>query len=293
MSAVDYRLLCTATPAPNDYMELGTSSEALGVMGRGKMLGMFFSHRGDTTQQWELKGHARRAYWRWMASWARTLRKPSDLGFDDGNFDLPPLVVERHVISTARTGRGFFQFIKSRDGELAERRESVVPRCRKVAELVPDDRPCVVWCHLNPEGDLLEKLIPDAVQVAGRHSDAEKEERLQAFAEGQIRVLVTKPKIGGWGLNWQHCSDVICFPSYSYESFYQTIRRCWRFGQKRKVKVNIVLTEAQTPVMQSMIRKERQQASMFEGVVRAMAGEQNIKKVAVGTEMMRVPAWLA
>lgn len=294
MEQLDYRLLCTATPAPNDFMELGTSAEALGVMDRNRMLGMFFSHRGDKTQAWELKGHAKRAFWRWVASWARALRRPSDLGFEDGDYDLPPLSIQKHEIETARKGRGFFNYAVTREEQLAERRESLRGRCERAAELVPVGRPCVIWCHLNDEGDLLEKLIPDAVQVAGRHSDDEKEERLRAFGEGQIRVLVTKPKIGGWGLNWQHCSDVICFPTHSYESFYQTVRRCWRFGQKRKVVVNVVMTEAEAPVMKNMMRKERQAIDMFESIVREMRDYQAVvhNRGDGFNEELEVPAWL-
>jgi len=293
MSGLDYRLLCTATPAPNDFMELGTSSEALGVMERGRMLGTFFTHCGKSTQQWELKGHAQRAYWRWVAGWARALRKPSDLGFSDGDYNLPPLMIEKYLVPSARKGKGFFNFAKSRDEQLAERRDSIRSRCQKVAELVPDDRPCVIWCHLNPEGDLLEKMIPDAVQVAGRHSDEEKEERFRAFSDGQLRVLVTKPKIGGWGLNWQHCSDVICFPTNSYEAYYQTIRRCWRFGQKNPVKVNMVMTEAELPVLRNMMRKDRQAAEMFDGVVREMRDYQEARTVEDRKTMKaEVPAWL-
>ena len=295
MLVVEHALLATATPAPNDVMELGTSAEALGVMKRGQMLGTFFTHRGDSTQNWELKGHGKRAYWRWVASWARAIRKPSDLGFDDGEFDLPPLNVERHFAENNHgngNGKGFFSLNMTMNEWRADRKQSLQSRCEKVAELVPSDRPCVVWCHLNPEGDLLEKLIPGAVQVAGRHSDSLKEERLNAFSDGQIRVMITKPKIGGWGLNWQHCSDVICFPTYSYESYYQTVRRCWRFGQKNPVTVRIVATEAEMPVMKNMERKERQAEQMFAGIVAEMRGHQTKSTVIESKERMEVPGWV-
>lgn len=293
MRKVKYRLLCTATPAPNDYIELGTSSEALGVMKYQKMLGMFFSHSGKSTQSWELKGHAKSAYWQWVSGWARAIRRPSDFGFEDGEFELPPLEVKQHIIPSNYDGYGFFRFGNTLNEQRAEKRESIKDRCEKVAELVPNDRPVVVWCHYNAEGDLLEKIIPDAVQVAGKHSDEEKEERLFGFAEGKIRVLVTKPRIGGFGMNWQHCSDVVCFPSHSFEQYYQTVRRCWRFGQKNQVCINLVATEAERPVMANMLRKERQVSGMFAGIVREMSGYQigNGKK-KVDELSMEVPEWL-
>ncbi len=236
MRGIDYRLLATATPAPNDFMELGSSSESLGVMKRGQMLGMFFSHCGDSTQQWELKGHAKRAFWKWVATWARSIRKPSDFGYDDGDFTLLPMETKHHILPTVSKGRGLVYLARTLNEQRFEKRASLKIRCEKVASLVPDDRPSVVWCHYNPEGDLLEKLIPGAVQVAGRHKDEVKEERLVAFSKGEIKTLITKPKIGGWGLNWQHCSDVFCFPSHCYDEETELLtKRGWlRFGKVNK-----------------------------------------------------------
>lgn len=294
-SGIRYRLLGTATPAPNDFMELGTSSEALGEMGRNQMLGVFFSHSGESAQQWELKGHARTAYWRWVARWARAIRKPSDFGFDNGQFDLPPLEFEHHLVTNRNNGvcRGLVGLARTRDEQLKERRDSLESRCEKVAEMVPQDRPCVVWCQLNDEADLLERLISGAVQVAGSQPDEVKEDRLTAFSTGQIRVLVTKPRIAGWGLNWQHCADVFCFPDHSYEAFYQTIRRCWRFGQENPVKVNLVYTNAQRPVLQNMLRKERQVDAMFAGIIREMHEYQTeVVRLDGYNRETRVPAWL-
>lgn len=291
---VDYRGLATATPAPNDFMELGTSAEALGGMKRNQMLGMFFSHCGNNTQQWDLKGHARRAYWRWVAGWARAIRRPSDFGYDDGDFKLPPLNVKQYVIPSGHkgNGHGFFYFANTLNEQRAEKRVSLERRCEKAAELVPKDRPCVVWCDYNPEGDLLEKIIPDAVQVAGRHTDEQKEERLLGFSTGDIRVLVTKAKIGGWGMNWQHCSDVICFPSHSFESYYQLVRRCWRFGQRNPVTVNLVLTEAERPILKNMLRKERAAIQMFAGIIREMHDYQVSGSEDEGRLDVEVPEWL-
>ena len=293
MEKVKYRLLCTATPAPNDFIELGSSSEALGVMKYQKMLGMFFSHSGKMVQQWELKGHAKSAYWKWVSTWARAIRKPSDYGFDDSAFVLPPLHVVHNIVSSDYKGYGFFRLGNTLNEQRAEKRESIEVRCKKVAELVSDKKPVLIWCHYNAEGDLLEKLIPDVIQVAGRHSNEEKEQRLFDFSEGKIRVLITKPRIGGWGLNFQHCSNVICFPSHSFEAYYQTVRRCWRFGQKNSVRVDLVATESERPMMNNMLKKERRAREMFAGIIREMTDYQ-ISNHEEDANLLptEVPKWL-
>jgi len=228
-----YRLLCTATAAPNDYIELGTSSEALGYLGYTDMLGRFFVNDNRTIDTkgrwkghaaprqyrqpgWRFKGHAEEHYWRWVSSWARALRRPSDLGYDDSRFDLPPLIENEHLIE-ARTTRPGYLFELPALGlkeEREERRRTIGERCEKVAELVDDGEQALVWCHLNDEGNLLERLIPDAIQVAGADSDEVKEQRLIAFANGQERVLVIKPRIGAYGLNLQNCAHMTFFPSH-------------------------------------------------------------------------------
>lgn len=294
LSKVKYRLLASATPAPNDYMELGTSSEALGVMQREQMLGMFFTNGGEDTQQWMLKGHAKKRFWKWVCTWARACRKPSDLGFPDDGFVLPEMAVNKHVVTSGTRLDGFGLIPKKTlDEQRAERRATIKERCEKVAELVPKNDYCLIYCHLNPEGDLLERLIPGAVQVAGCNSDREKEERLTAFANGEIKVLVTKPKLGGWGLNLQVCNHIITFPSWSYESFYQLIRRCWRFGQKRKVTVDLVTTQAEMGVLNGMQRKERQMVEMFAGLVEAMSEYQTGVKVQQPKQKLILPSWLS
>ncbi len=289
---ISYRLFCTATPAPNDHMELGTSSEALGVMKRGQMLGMFFVNGGETTQQWILKGHAKKRFWQWMGTWARAIRMPSDLGYEDGEFILPKLIMKQHEVPSV-VHRGFLpQPAKTLNEQRAERKRTLKTRCEKVADIVPKDRPFVAWCHLNSEGDLLERLIPDAVQVAGRHSDELKEERLKAFADGQIRVLVTKPKIASFGLNWQHCSDMSFFPSHSHEQFYQSLRRCYRFQQKREVTCNIVTSQAESRVLANMMRKERQAVEMYKGIVREMGKVLGSGNGNGEMQKMELPSWL-
>ena len=292
LKTVKYRLLCTATPAPNDHMELGNSSEALGVMSRNQMLGMFFTNGGESTQQWELKGHARTRFWQWCSTWARAIRKPSDLGFDDRAFILPKLDVQQHVLPSKAKSGFFPEMAKTLEEQRQERKKTVKERCNKMASLVPKDEPIVIWCHLNSEADYLEKIIPDAVQVKGSDKDEVKEERLEAFSLGKIRILITKPKIASHGLNWQHCSKIIYLPSWSQEQYYQAIRRCWRFGQKKPVTCHLVYTEAESIVVDGMLRKERQAIQMYEGIVREMNFVQKHSDNNGGEECMKLPQWM-
>ena len=294
VQTIPYRYLGTATPAPNDFMELGTSSEILGNMTRGQMLSTFFVNGGETTQQWSLKGHAKRRFWEWVGTWARALRKPSDIGYSDKGFDLPELTTEHHAIKSGKESFGFFPDLnRTLDDQRAEDKRTVRERCEKAVSLVPKDRPCIVWCHYNQEGDLLQKMLSDSIQVAGKHDSEEKEEKLIGFSMGNHRVLVTKPKIAGFGLNWQHCSDVIYFPSHSHESYYQAIRRCWRFGQTKPVKVHLVYSEANKIIVDNMLRKERQSHEMYAGIVRSMKTSQlhqeAIKEIY---ETIQLPRWM-
>ena len=304
MRKVPYRLLQTATAAPNDYVELGTSSEALGYMGHMDMLNRFFKNDLNNSAQgrmraevikWRLKGHAEGPFWRWVCSWARAIRRPSDLGFDDAGFQLPPLNEVEHLVeaNTLADGKLFALPAQGLQEQREERRRTVNERCERVADLVnKTGQPALVWCHLNEEGDTLAKLIPDAVQVAGSDSDDRKEERLEAFAEGRARVLITKPKIGAWGLNFQHCNHVTFFPSHSFEQYYQAVRRCWRFGQKRAVKVDIVTTEGEKGVMRNLQRKADQADAMFSRLVSEMNNALAIERANLMTKPIKVPAWL-
>ena len=294
LSKINYRLLCTATPAPNDWIELGTSCEALGVMGRMQMLGMFFSNGGDDVQQWTLKPHAKRRYWQWVATWARAIQKPSDIGFSDDGYKLPPLKTIQHVVKNTKATEGFFTAqAKTLDEQRQERKDTIVQRCEKVREVLPKKGQSLVWCHYNQEGDLLEKMIPDSVQVAGCNSDDEKEERLNAFTTGEIKTLITKPKLGGLGMNWQNCSFMTFFPAHSFEQWYQCVRRCWRFGQQNPVTVAVVTSEAESRVIQNLDRKSRAAEEMFKGMVVAM-NEAIGNKKSKETEMksMELPSWL-
>ena len=179
------------------------------------------------------------------------------------------------------------------DEQRAEKRRTLVLRCEKVASLVPKDKSCLVWCHLNDEGDLLEKIIPDAVQVAGKDNDEFKENKLIDFSKGDVRVLITKPRIGGFGMNWQHCSEMTFFPSHSHEQFYQASRRCWRFGQKNEVNCYLVASNRESIVMHNMIRKERQSIEMYDGIIREMAEFQLSKKETKSRmKRMEIPKWL-
>ncbi len=311
---MSYRLLATATAAPNDYVELGTSSEALGYLGHMDMLGRFFvndqgnSVRGMRYQgfsaprkfigqsgQWRFKGHAEEPFWRWVASWARALRRPSDLGFSDDGFSLPPLRHRTHVVQSSTKPEGVLFDLPAvgiRE-EREELRRTIIERCETTAALVGHDDPAVVWCHLNEEGDRLARLIPDAVQVSGSDSVDAKEEAFHAFSKGQIRVLVTKPRIGAFGLNWQHVAHMTFFPSHSYEQYYQAVRRSWRFGQKRPVLVDIVTTEGGRNALENLQRKAAQADRMFDRLVAHMTDAMHIARSADGTATPEVPPWLA
>lgn len=290
---VKYILLATATPSPNDHMELGGSAEALGVMNRSQMLATFFTNGGDSTQKWELKGHARKRFWQWVSMWARALRRPSDLGFDDDGFILPTLTVNQHEVESKRATDGFWpKLAKTLDEQRKERKDTIQSRCEKVASLVTGKDYSVVWCHLNPEGDLLQKLIPGSVNVQGSDKDTVKEEKLTAFSNGEIKVLITKPRIGGFGLNWQHCNHMTFFPSHSHEMYYQAVRRCWRFGQKRKVTVDMVTSEAEKLVVSNMKRKEKQADDLFGSLIVEMNVFQNKPEVDIASMKVEVPSWL-
>lgn len=324
MSKMVHRLLATATAAPNDFYELGTSSEALGALGYSDMLSRFFNqtdnkgyrmneikllraakkpgnHYGKLAYrasqqiaQWKLKPHAEVPFWKWVCSWARACRMPSDLGFPDNGFILPELIQRDHVVIPAAPPEGmlFTPEVFGLNQERAERRRTMEERCGLVADLAKTGDHVFIGCHLNIEGDMIEKMIPGSVQVAGKHSDDEKEERLLAFAKGEIRVLVTKPKIAAWGMNYQHCNHIVTFASHSYEQFYQFIRRCYRFGQKRPVTVDVISTEGEQNVRDNMKRKADAASQMFTELVKYM----NDAMWLDGTKYelkVRVPGWLS
>lgn len=304
-SKLPYRLLTTATPAPNDYIELGTASECLGIMTQSDMLGFFFREtkdmrhtvfkEGDFWNQckWTFKPHSETPFWRWIVGWARGVQKPSDLGFDDSRFILPKLNYRTHMVDVPwiPPGELFPRPAISLVEQREERKRTIPERCEKVRELVAHDRPAIVWCHYNEEGDYLERVIPDCVQVAGKDSLDDKEARLTDFAMGRIRVLVTKGKIGCWGLNLQHCGDMTFFPTFSFEQVYQGIRRCWRFGRTDPVNVDVVSAPGESKVMAGLERKQQKAVQMFGALIRHM--NQAIELNSIDRHKMPIvlPGW--
>jgi hypothetical protein len=305
MRQVPYRLLGTATAAPNDYIELGTSSEALGGLGYMDMLTRFFINdarsvssrgrtAGGTSIDWRLKGHAEAPFWRWVATWARAIRRPSDYGFDDEGFVLPELL-ERVTVVEPRSRREYELFDLPAVGlreEREETRRTLTERCEAASAALDDAEHGVAWCHLNDESALLAELIDGAVEVTGSDSVGAKEEKLAAFTRGEIRVLVTKPSLGAWGLNWQHCNRMTYFPSHSYEQMYQAVRRLWRFGQTRPVEVDVITTPGGCNALENLHRKAEQADQMFSALVEHMNNALAVR----GSDYdkpLEVPTWLA
>jgi superfamily II DNA or RNA helicase len=306
--ATPYRLACTATPAPNDFMELGNHAEFLGVMSRPEMLATFFVHDGGDTSEWRIKGHAEKHFWKWVCGWAVMVRRPSDIGHDDRSFILPPLSIHQQVANVDHraawsSGTLFAMDAQSLHERRAARRGTLEERARQCVELVatePNDQ-WLIWCDLNAEGDALEHAIRGSVQVAGADSPDDKERAFVDFAEGKLRVLISKPSIAGFGLNFQSCSRMIfCGLSDSYEQFYQAVRRCWRFGQTRPVSVHIVTAETERAVVDNIQRKERDLERMQAGMVEHMRDEMRANLRATKRQTvdykpkaeMRVPSWL-
>lgn len=271
---VQYRLACTATPAPNDFMELGNHAEFLGAMKRTEMLSMFFVHDGGDTSQWRLKGHAESEFWKWICSWAVMIRKPSDLGYDDGKFILPPLTIDQVTVHSEEPTDGMLfameaQTLQERQGARRATIEDRVKACADIVNATKDQ--CIVWCDLNDESAALVKAIPDSVEVKGADSEEHKEKSLLGFARGDIRCLVTKGKIAGFGLNFQSCHNVFFVGlSDSYELFYQAIRRCWRFGQEYPVSCYVITSDIEGAVVKNIKRKEADAARMADMMVENM-----------------------
>ncbi|MDB5069582.1 MAG: putative Helicase domain protein [Candidatus Eremiobacteraeota bacterium] len=301
-SRTAYRLACTATPAPNDIMELANHAEFLGVMTRAEMLATFFVHDGGETQKWRLKGHAESDFWRWMASWAVMFTSPADLGFDGERYVLPPLSIREHVLDAPATSHDSLFALEASTlmERRAARRASLSDRVRRVAELVAaePDEPWLIWCDLNDEAGALAAIIPGATEVRGTDDPDEKESALLAFSRGEARVLVTKPSIAGFGMNWQHCARIaFCGVSDSWEAFHQAIRRCWRFGQRREVLVHVVSTTTENAVLRNLQRKERGAAAMTAAMVAQMQLHSDVvrgRPIAPDAAERRyiIPEWL-
>lgn len=295
-----YRLFCTATAAPNDYIELGTSAEALGELGRMDMLNQFFRNDENSNHpiwwgaRWQFKAHAEIFFWKWVCSWARAIRKPSDMGFEDGEFKLPPLQEIETIVKNNKAFNGTLFAVQAATlkEQQEERKLTLVERCECAAEKISKHESSLAWCHYNEEGDLLEKIIPDAVQIEGSDSVERKEEVFLAFQDGQIKKLVTKPKCAGWGLNFQSCNHMTFFPSHSFEQYYQGVRRCWRFGQKNPVTVDIITTEGELGVLKNLQRKSLASEKLFEMLVSHMNSAIKSEKKNGSPIKITLPSWI-
>jgi len=272
-ASVPFRLAATATPAPNDFMELGNHAEFIGAMSYTDMLATFFTHDGGETQKWRLKGHAETEFWKWMASWAVMLRKPSDLGYPDDGYDLPPLRQVQHLVAadyapSLDTGLLFPMEARTMQERLGARRDTVDERVALAASITPADRPFVWWCNLNSESEALAKAIPGAVELRGSDSDDAKEQKIAGFLDGSIRVLVTKSSIAGFGLNFQHCADTgFVGLNDSFEQVFQAVRRFWRFGQTKPVTAHFIAAETEGAVVANLRRKEADAERMAAAMV--------------------------
>lgn len=269
---VKHRLACTATPAPNDVEELTNQAEFLGVTTRVEMLAAYFVHDADG---WRVKGHARDPMFQWMASWAVALRRPSDIGGSDNGYDLPGLEIEAHrlPVDEVPDGQLFAVDLGGVGGRAKVRKQTLAARCDKAAELInaEPDEPWVVWCGLNDEAREIARLVPGAVNVEGSWAPEAKADAFLRFADGDIRVMVTKPSIAAFGLNWQHCARMVFVGlSDSYESYYQAIRRCYRYGQTRPVRAHIVVSELESQIAANVARKEREAAATMAALVERM-----------------------
>jgi len=301
MRYMKYRLLCTATAAPNDYPELGTSSEALGMLGFDDMIGNFFKSSDATHhpkwngKRYTLKPHAEKDFWRWVCSWAIALRKPSDLGFSDDGYNLPPLeiketVIDEHVIFD---GEMFPREAIGWEEQRVVRKKLWKERCEVAAEKMINQECSVGWGAYDYETDALTKMVPGAVQVKGSMRDEEKEEKLMAFSAGEIKKLVTKPSIAAHGLNWQHCGHMAFFPTFSFEEYYQAVRRFWRYGRVGKVEVDLVTTSGEGRMLSSLNRKAKAAEKMFEMLVKQMKNELYLKPdFGEFTNKTQKPSWL-
>ena len=260
-----FKLACTATPAPNDYMELGNHSEFLGVMTRAEMLAMFFVHDGGETSKWRLKGHAKDIFWQWMASWSVFIDNPANLGYEIMGYNLPKLNITEICVDGTPTSD-----ILSLTERRQARKDSLVARCEQAAELVNHSQEqWIVWCDLNDESAKLHEMITDSVEICGADKPNHKSDSMLGFSEGNIKCLVTKPKIAGFGMNWQNCHNMIFTGlSDSYEAYYQALRRCWRFGQSKEVNVYIIISSKEGCVKENIERKEadfrKMQSAMIE-----------------------------
>lgn len=299
---VPYRFLATASPSPNDYIELGTSSEALGHLGYTDMLTKFFKnnnnsidarHAGD---KWYLKPHAEQDFWRWVSQWSISVRKPSDLGFSDERYELPELTETIHTVinETPLNVNGQEQLFTAPAVNFfeikAETRATLDKRCLKAVELAKEHDSSVFWVNLNDEAKTISNMLPDAMEVKGNMNIDKKEEILLAFSKGEIKKLITKTSITAFGLNWQHCNHTTYFPTYSFEQYYQALRRFWRFGQKREVFADLIISDGQTRIMETLKLKKQKATDMFENLTKNANSIYNIQSREFNKQIIK-PTW--
>ena len=299
---VKYRYLFTATPSPNDFIELGTSSEALGYLGYTDMLTCFFTNNEDTISpvnigtQWILKGHAKENFFKWVSGWSISMRKPSDLGFDDSRHILPELIVNHHPVKNENNliVNGQIQLFNQIAQRLTEVREenkmTIERRCQMAVQLANHHECSVYWCNLNAEGDAIEDLDDDAYQIKGSMDLDKKEDILMNFFQGKIKKLITKPKMTAFGLNWQHCNHTVYFPTFSYEQYYQAIRRFWRFGQTKPVTVDLVYSDGQKRVLDSLLAKTSKANELFTKLNSSLHQDFEIKNKEFN-QPINLPSW--
>jgi superfamily II DNA or RNA helicase len=296
-----FRMAATATPAPNDHMELGNHADFLGIMSGQEMLSRWFINDTSTaSQNWRIKGHAQEAFWDWVASWARMAETPADLGHDASAYALPPLNVHRHkAAGDVRAPAGeLFATELSATTMHDVKRQTAHARAEAAAALVPAGEPCVIWCDTDYEADALIAALPGAAEVRGSHTPERKEDTLAGFADGRVRVLVTKPSVAGFGMNWQHCRTMVFVGrSFSYEAWYQAVRRCWRFGQKRPVDCHLIVAEGEDQIGRVIARKSADHDAMKRAMRAAMkraAGRDAARRVEYQPKHQgRLPAWLS
>lgn len=296
-----YKLAATATPSPNDHMELGNHAEFLGVMRQQEMLSKWFINDTSTaSQEWRLKGHAAEDFWSWVASWSRCATLPSDLGGDDDGYILPEIDRHIHQVKADRTedaGEMLFRIPEmSATSFHKEKRLTISARCELAARLADHDKPVTMWCETNDESAMLAKMIDGAVEVHGSLSPEEKESRLLGFADGDYRVIVTKPKLAGFGVNWQHCAHaVFASISFSYEQHYQAVRRSHRFGQSERVRNDIVISDTERSIWDAVNLKGKKHDEMKRRMADAMRRAQSNASVRVAYDRpldLAFPQWL-
>lgn len=301
--ATPYRLSCTATPSPNDFMELGTQAEFLGIMTQVEMLAMFFIHDGGDTSKWRLKGHGKQKFFEWLATWAVFITSPADLGYDGSGHELPPLVFHEHIIESGITDGLFAPIASGLLERNRARKDTVDARVEEAATIANGIKgQCLIWCNLNEESEKLQAAIAGAVEVKGSDDTEHKAGALMGFARGEVSRLVTKPKIAGFGMNWQGCQHMVFVGlSDSWEQFYQAVRRCWRYGQTKPVHVHIVSADVEGGVLTNIKRKESQHKQLTREMVAVMK-EKTLAELGKATQekadynnkvKLEVPAWAA